>query len=289
MRRTALVIAIAGALCGCGRAKGLAVDAAVDVLVTAPDAAVFPDLPAPADLAPAVDPAPEAAAPDAAELDMPGGNAVLGAVPSQWGWRLEALGDGSLVPTIMIINNGSDFSGPVSASIEGPDAADCVLTGNTCAPPLAPGHVCYLMVAFHPLSLGTRTAQIVVRTTLGKGVTVPLSSVVGPAPARLVLTPAVGRFGNVALGMTGYGDGGFDVTNRGYADSGRLVRTIEGRDAAEFSIVTTCADALPPGLGCPVVVAFRPTSAGSKQTTLVVSATPGGEQRANLVGTGVMP
>ena len=79
----------------------------------------------------------------------------------------------------------------------------------------------------------------------------------------------------------------FGVTNVGQATSGTLNVTLTGADFVLSS--NTCTGTLPGGGTCDFVVRFGPTTVGMKNGSVVVSATPGGNLNASLIGNGVTP
>lgn len=106
-------------------------------------------------------------------------------------------------------------------------------------------------------------------------------------PAVLAIDHTSNPFGNVVVGNTSAA-ATFTITNTGEQASGVPVVSL-GAGAGEFVLTNACTAALVPGGTCSVTVAFRPTSAGAKTTTLSVGAMPGGMVTATLDGTGLAP
>jgi len=73
------------------------------------------------------------------------------------------------------------------------------------------------------------------------------------------------------------------IMNVGYSPTGAITPMISGTDSTEFTVANGCADLQPMG-SCTISVAFKPTTAGTKTGTLVVSSTPGGNVQVALSG-----
>jgi hypothetical protein len=115
-----------------------------------------------------------------------------------------------------------------------------------------------------------------------------------PAAAVLTISPTSFDYGEIETGG-GTDPITFTVTNDGSGDSGELDVTIEQPDPTQFKfgqrvpgVDDTCSGAvLASGESCTVGIEFAPTSDGSHQGTLVVSADPGGTASAPMSGTAV--
>ncbi|MET0818142.1 MAG: choice-of-anchor D domain-containing protein, partial [Solirubrobacteraceae bacterium] len=82
----------------------------------------------------------------------------------------------------------------------------------------------------------------------------------------------------------------FTVANDGDVPAADLASALSGGNAGDFAIAGgTCpaGGQLAGGASCTVVAEFDPQAAGSKQTTLEVSGTPGGSASTTLSGRGV--
>jgi hypothetical protein len=105
-------------------------------------------------------------------------------------------------------------------------------------------------------------------------------------PAALDLQPTSTIFGNVVIG-TSSPVADFTVTNTGGAMTGSIDVFVS--DSANYFVSGSCQGAILAGGGtCDIMIIFTPTgSAGGRDALLTVSATPGGEQQANLFATAV--
>ena len=108
-----------------------------------------------------------------------------------------------------------------------------------------------------------------------------------PKPAVLMMMPAQNDFGSVLINATS-GTASFTVTNTGEATSGAITPVVTGTNAGDFLPTNGCTT-LAGGGTCVITVVFKPTSAGTKSASLVVSGSPGGTVMAALLGTGNVP
>lgn len=107
-------------------------------------------------------------------------------------------------------------------------------------------------------------------------------------PAPLTLTPSSIRFADTQAGAQTTPQQTVTVTNTGEQPTGPLAATMAGADADQFSITgSTCEQILEPGATCQILVRFRPTTAGEKAASLVVSASGGLVANGTLAGRGL--
>ena len=97
-------------------------------------------------------------------------------------------------------------------------------------------------------------------------------------------------FGNVAIG--GSATVALTVTNTAGDPTGSPTGALSGGDSTAFALdaaASSCSTVteLAPDASCTLVAHFVPTAAGLKNTTLSVSASPGGSVDVQLIGTGV--
>jgi hypothetical protein len=105
------------------------------------------------------------------------------------------------------------------------------------------------------------------------------------APAMFAIKPTVQDFGSVTVGVTSAALN-FTVTNTGDLPSGPPTVSVSG----DFVIVLSgCTNDVPGGTSCGVAVAFKPSAAGARSGTLVVTTSGGSTAVASLTGTGVAP
>jgi hypothetical protein len=106
------------------------------------------------------------------------------------------------------------------------------------------------------------------------------------SPAMLSVNPTSKDF-NMVVTQTN-ADADFEITNAGDQPSGIPAGTVVGGDFDQFHVNgTNCTAVLQPNDRCTITVRFTPTSTGQKNSTLQVTASPGGTQTISLTGTGV--
>lgn len=108
-------------------------------------------------------------------------------------------------------------------------------------------------------------------------------------PARIILDQESYDFGSLRPDQSTMRT--FTVTNTGAMESGALGVNVTGPGAAFFSADTTACQGqrLQPGTGCDIIITFTTATAGPREASLVVTATPGGTAMATLRGSGLSP
>ena len=185
-----------------------------------------------------------------------------------------------------VANRGEAPSGILVASIVGPDATEFVLVRDQCTGQAVQEVAsCILDVELRPTVAGPKQATLTVADPRGADVSAALTGTA--ADAGLGITPATHQFPPTATGaqspvVT------FVVRNTVVQPTGAILAAISGADAADFVTPRNTCDgqSLPFNGTCVVDVRFAPGSAGSKQATLSVSASPGGSAAAQVSGVG---
>ena len=197
-------------------------------------------------------------------------------------------GNGS-TQVFTLTNTGGVASGVPSPSIGGADMAMFSISSNTCTTTVAPAGSCMIGVRFQPASAGAKLGTLNISATPG-GSTLAMLSGNGIPPSALTFTPA-----NLDLGSQLVSTNGtpmrLTVTNTGGASSGTVTVALGGTASGEFAIAAqTCNGmTLSAAASCTVDISFRPTSRGSKNASLNLTATPGGPAAASLMGNGLSP
>ncbi|MCC6997681.1 MAG: choice-of-anchor D domain-containing protein [Deltaproteobacteria bacterium] len=188
-----------------------------------------------------------------------------------------------------LTNTGGVASGVPAASLGGADMGMFSVSSNTCTTTLAPAASCNIGVRFQPTSTGAKVGTLNISATPG-GAALAMLSGNGIPPSALTFTPANLDLGNQLQGTSGT-PMRLTVTNTGGATSGAVTVALGGTAAGEFAIAAqTCNGmTLAPAGTCTVDISFRPTSRGSKNASLNLTASPGGPAAASLMGTGQSP
>jgi hypothetical protein len=206
-----------------------------------------------------------------------------------------AVGATSVSVTFTVTNTGTAPSGSLITSLGGAAPAEfpVVPDSNGCqGVVLGSGETCTIALRFAPVAAGSRTASLTVSANPGSSATANLSGNAS-SPASLLLSPAGQEFGSVGVGAS---NGGvtFTVTNKGDSPSGAPSVGISGLGALHFVLLANgCTTGLSPagqaGSSCTFTVDFAPTSTGTKDASLDVSASPGGARSSPLLGVGISP
>jgi hypothetical protein len=169
----------------------------------------------------------------------------------------------------------------------GNDADQFAIASNGCASQLPAGGVCRLTVQFTPAIAGLKTATLGVAA--GPDV-MATSTLIGTAVSAGALTVDLSSkdFGSVPVGVTSL-PVRFAVSNGGMSATGPISTRIVG--TTDFAILGDgCGGApLAAQATCTIDVTLKPSSAGPKNATLEVGASPGGTTSASLTGQGATP
>lgn len=185
-----------------------------------------------------------------------------------------------------VANRGEAPSGVLVVSIVGPNAVEFALVRDQCTGQAVQEVAsCILDVELRPTVAGPKQATLTVIDPRGPDVSAALTG--SAADAGLGITPATHQFPPMATGaqspvVT------FVVRNTVVQPTGAILAAISGADAADFDTPRNTCDgqSLPFNGTCVVDIRFAPGSAGSKQATLSVSASPGGSAAAQVSGVG---
>jgi hypothetical protein len=187
--------------------------------------------------------------------------------------------------TISNPKDGSAISG-LTIQLAGTDRDDFQITSNTCAPELAAGTNCSVVLVFTPIRLRRRVAMLAISDGDGSHASAVALSGDGIVP-RLIL-PASVSFGAVSVGKTS----ARAVTVSNPYRARVRIRTIT--TTGPFTQSNTCGTSLAAGRSCQISVTFTPIispcnpNGGLETGSLVVANDAAGSpQRAELNGIAV--
>ncbi len=189
-----------------------------------------------------------------------------------------------------VTNTGAQTANGLSAVVAGSNASEFVIGSNGCTSNLAPTAQCTVSVQFRPTSAGNgKVANLNVSATNGAQTSASLSGA-ATTQASLSIAPTSQDFGPIDLGMTS-GTRSFSVSNVGGTTSGTISVNLIGGNTGDFTKVgDSCSgNTLSSGGSCTLTFTFTPSAAGTRSSSVVVSATPGGSTSAGISGTGVNP
>lgn len=199
-----------------------------------------------------------------------------------------AVGFPGIERVLTVTNRGPVLFVPAAAELDG---VDFTITSGTCVQepvvPVLPGGSCTVGVTFFPGSPGPRSATLTVRED-GPGaasVSAPLAGIGGEP--RLQAEPVLFEAGTTVVGTNGAAATFFvqPVTGRPTRIESVL---LEGDSIFDFVIVTDECSGTRASAGevCRLVVVFRPTAAGRRRASIVVSSSNGGRAVITMVGEG---
>jgi len=235
--------------------------------------------------------------PQTVSLTGTGTGTAVSLSPTSLSFGAQLVGSSSL-KTVTLTNLGSTPLTISSLSVvsfapltpRGTKAGDFAIQSTSC---VAGGSVaglgsCTINLGFKPTAAGVRSATLVIRDSdpsspqtvnlRGRGTAVRLSATslgFGPQPVETTSAPKT-----------------VTLTNLGNAPLRIASLTLSGTDAGDFAIQanSTCAvGSTVAGEGsCTINLAFKPTAAGARSATLVISdSDPGSPQTVSLSGTGM--
>ena len=165
-----------------------------------------------------------------------------------------------------------------SVSLSGTDAAEFSITEDcVSSSPFSPTNSCTVIVQADPLSLGSKTANlVVVSNDPGSPFNIPITANVVARVAEL--TPELSPVDFGIIGLPGPSDPTlaelFTIENTGNVQVSVSDITLGGADAADFQFQQECIPASPldPAETCRIQVVFLPTTIGDKTAELVLTS-----------------
>ena len=219
-----------------------------------------------------------------------GNNAVrkINLQPSPLTFPSTVVGQASPVQPVVIMNAGNanltvsalTFSGSFSQSLL--NIADC--NSNSV---VSPAGSCTVGVQFVPLSAGNAAGSLTVRTnslnaSASHVFTLSGSGAAGATPALTLSTTSM-NFGSLAVGASSTAQR-VTVSNTGSAPLLFSGIALNGANAADFVLSTTCSTVVAAGANCTLSITFKPSAAGSKAASLVFYANVAGVPQVALTG-----
>ncbi len=207
---------------------------------------------------------------------------ALTALPASLSFGSIAAGSTTPTQTLTIGNTGGAAANAISMS--NGNAAEFLVTANTCGASLAAGASCTMNVAYKPSAAGGDNANLNFTYTGGVPLVVAMSGTgTAPATANLVVAPPTLTFGTVTVGSTSSAQG-VTLSNTGTAQATGIA--FANSNSTEFVVsANTCGATLNAGASCTFNVAYAPAAAGADNATLTINSA-GGSQVVSLSGTG---
>jgi hypothetical protein len=176
-----------------------------------------------------------------------------------------------------VSNEGGADAGKITASLQGINISEFSLAADpSCDLPLVPGTSCGITVTYAPTTIGTKTVSLRVAASPGGSVKADLSASAQPMSMGSLISvtsPAPDPFGTLAVGDSSTGF--FVVENKGMTAVGKVMATVSGSNASEFTITDNgCPATLDIGAVCGITVRFAPEFAGRRTANLQATALP---------------
>ncbi|HEY1987317.1 MAG TPA: choice-of-anchor D domain-containing protein [Terracidiphilus sp.] len=210
--------------------------------------------------------------------------------PASLDFGTQAEGSAGAIQKVTLTNTGAIALSPVSAEIDGANAADFSISNDSCSgQQISASAPCPIVLVFAPTGLGGRAAQLTIQANVQGGqISVALSGN-GVSPGDITLAPATINFDQVMTGPTLVGTVSHAVSITVNNSGGTAVHIASISTAAPFAVTSNvCGNSLAANTSCQISVTFAPTTSGpaSQNLTLVDDA---GTQTAVLSGTGAAP
>ncbi|MCC6194093.1 MAG: choice-of-anchor D domain-containing protein, partial [Burkholderiales bacterium] len=209
--------------------------------------------------------------------------ASLSASPTSLAFGTVAQGASSTPQRVTLTNTGNAAADGLTLS--NGNAAEFVVSSNTCGTSLAAGASCSLNVAYTPTGIGIDTSTLTFAHTGGPAVEVSLSGAGGPPPvSNLAAIPASVAFGNVTVGTIASqaillrNSGGAAATGVAVSGAGARFRINAG----------TCSITLEAGASCTLGITYEPTAATSDAGTVTITSAAASDIVVPLAGTGIV-
>lgn len=210
---------------------------------------------------------------------------IISISPSSYNYGNIAV-NSSTIKSFTVRNDGN--INLVVSSITLSNTTDYRVFANYCSS-ISPGGICNIVIEFSPKSIGVKDAEMTVNSNAVGGN--PTVSLTGQGTGAIIsVDPTSKDFGEVTVNQTLRQT--FAVTNNGNINL--TISSIFLTDTTNYAIASNnCqpSGGIPPNATCTVEVSFKPTSTGTKNTTLrfYSNASNGSPYNISLTGVGINP
>jgi hypothetical protein len=196
------------------------------------------------------------------------------------------VGSPSAVQTVTLQSDGTTTISFDSVAIAGADPGDFAIAGNTCGSSLGGSSNCSIGIIFNPTAAGARSATLTISDSAGGSPHQVTLSGTGnlPVTGGVTVSPTSISFPDTSAGSTSAAQ---TVTLSNSSASAVTLSAVglSGTNAGDFAIASNSCGASLAGAGnCAIGVVFKPSSSGSRVSTLSVSAS-GTLLKVSLSGT----
>jgi hypothetical protein len=198
--------------------------------------------------------------------------AAVSLSPTSLAFGNQTVGTTSTARAVTLTNTGSVTLTITSIALTGTNSGDFAQT-NTCGTSVGAGAKCTITVTFKPTSTGSRTASVsITDSATGSPHKVSLTGSGVAAGRTLTMTPSPLSFGNQAVGTIS-GPLTLTLTNSGGTALTLLGGAITGTNSGDFTATGgNCSGSLAAGASCQVTMTFKPSAAGARTASLVVTS-----------------
>lgn len=173
--------------------------------------------------------------------------------------------------------------GDISATIEGPDAADFALVGAPLPPVLRPGETARLTLRFTPRRLGIKTAwlRIVSSDASRNPYLLGLTGLNSEQEISVESQGSLARGASIDFGMSAlyssYLSRTFTIRNVGSDTLDNLSIVVRGNAASDFKVTSLTSSSLLPGATQSFTMTFSPTALGLRTASMQIISNDGDE------------
>lgn len=194
------------------------------------------------------------------------------------------VGKTSTMASFLVVNAGGMPTSIATLATGGANVGEFTIDTD-CGPALVPGGRCHVTASITPTGAGSKQATFTLTATQGGSVGGTLTAN-ALTPGAVKIAQPSGDCGSSLLNMQSTTTASFTVKNTGASPTSAL--SVATSDA-QFQASGCTGMTLAANASCTVTVKFTPTTAGTQNASLNVSATTGGTDTASLVGVGLKP
>ncbi len=196
------------------------------------------------------------------------------------------VGASSAVKSYLLSNTGNAAAAGVSFTNS--NAAEFVVSANTCGANLSAGASCAFNITYAPADTGADTGTLTIGYAGGADLALPLTGsgvTVAPPPVGQLSMPVAVTLPNQTVGSVG---APFAVQVGNIGNAAVAVSAITLTNPAEFALASSTCASVAAGATCTLSFTFTPAGAGSRSTSVnIVGNGVGSPQVLVLLGTGV--
>jgi pimeloyl-ACP methyl ester carboxylesterase len=195
----------------------------------------------------------------------------------------QPVGTSSAAQAITVQNTGTALLPITSVALGGGNTGDFSQT-NTCGANLPAGTSCVVNVTFAPVTIGSKSASVILTDSLGSQSVTLAGTGTG---ALAILSPSSLSFPNQLVGTPSTAQS-LTLSNSGNVALNVTSISVTGANSSDFAQTNNCRAGVAAGSSCTINVTFTPSGAGSRNATITV-VDDTGTQNAAVNGIGTAP